>query len=374
MSNSHCVSDTDMGIWLQLRSVPALKFTELLSLLRQFDDSPEQLVRANTKELLACGLSEVQISALKTPQHGKLQVIKDWLSKSHNNRVLTLQDADYPKLLLQINSPPLLLYICGDISCIHDPQLAIVGSRKASAHGKKIAAELAGKLVVNRWTITSGMAMGIDRHAHQGALDQNGKTIAVLGTGINRIYPQRNQDIYDRIVNGGGCVVSEFDLNAPPKPFHFPRRNRLISGLSYGVLVVEADVKSGSLVTTKYALEQNKEIFAIPGSIYNPLSKGCHQLIKQGAKLVEQVSDINEEFAGLPLKAENLETKKPEKTPNQGLATDQLLASVGYETTPLDVVVQRSGLPVTVVLAKLLEYELRGLLVAVPGGYSRLGE
>ncbi|MBE1300359.1 MAG: DNA-protecting protein DprA [Alteromonadaceae bacterium] len=360
--------------WLQLRSVPALKFSELVTLLRRFGESSEHLIRANSQDLLRAGLSEVQISALKTPQAGKIESISNWLSKCENHRVLTLQDDDYPELLLQLSSPPLLLYCCGDVNCINKYQLAIVGSRKASAQGKKITADFAGKLAMSGWVITSGMAMGIDRYAHQGALQNNGQTVAVLGTGVNRIYPQRNQDIYDSIVEGGGCVISEFDLNTPPKPFHFPRRNRLISGLSQGVLVIEADVKSGSLVTTKYALEQNREIFAIPGSIYNPLSKGCHQLIKQGAKLVEQVSDINEEFAEFPLEAENLDTKNPEKNLKQGLATDQLLASVGYEATPLDVVVQRSGLPVKVVLAKLLEYELRGLLVAVPGGYSRLGE
>jgi DNA processing protein len=217
------------------------------------------------------------------------------------------------------------------------------------------------------------LAIGIDGLAHQGAILGSGLTIAVLGTGIDYTYPRRHVQLAQQILEMGGTLISEFAPYTPVRPENFPRRNRIISGLSLGTLVVEAAIKSGSLITARYAIEQDREVFAIPGNIHNPLSKGCHYLLKQGAKLVEDLGDINEEFQNLSIWKEHSSENKTQKNVNQGLATDLLLDSVDFEATPLDIVAERSGMPVSLVMSQLLEYELRGLVTAVQGGYLKLG-
>jgi DNA processing protein len=201
-----------------------------------------------------------------------------------------------------------------------------------------------------------------------------GKTIAVLGTGIDQIYPRRHYELAARIIENNGTIISEFAPETPVRPDNFPRRNRIISGLSVGTLIIEAAIKSGSLITARYALEQDREVFAVPGNINNPLSQGCHYLIKQGAKLVACVEDINDEFQNLKIWKESESAKKLQINATESLASDLLLDSVDFEVTPLDVVAERSGIPVAQVMSQLLEYELRGLVTAVSGGYLKLGE
>ena len=231
--------------------------------------------------------------------------------------------------------------------------------------------------MTQQFVVTSGLALGIDAHAHQGALQSGGHTIAVVATGLDMVYPARHKTLQKNILQSNGLIISEFAPGIPPKPGHFPKRNRIISGLSLGVLVIEASLKSGSLITARCALEQGREVFAVPSSIYNEQAKGCHWLIKQGAKLVEGIDDIVEELKDSSLNSLSLNIKQSksastEKNEKQGLCNDPILASVGYEITPVDRVVSRSKLPIDEVLTRLTVLELEGLVSAVPGGYLKL--
>ena len=221
--------------------------------------------------------------------------VLDWLQGNPSRRLLALGQADYPYLLAQISDPPLLLYLQGDAALLHRPQLAIVGARRPTAMGASDARAFAGALGELGWTITSGLAEGIDAAAHQGALQAGAATVAVLGTGPDRCYPARHKALQQQIADQG-LLVSEYPLGTPPRGPNFPRRNRIVSGLSVGLLVVEAALKSGSLISARLASEQGREVFAIPGSIHQAQNKGCHQLIKNGAKLTETVMDLHEEL------------------------------------------------------------------------------
>jgi len=252
----------------------------------------------------------------------------------------------------------------------------MVGSRNASIAGREIAHKFAEELA-SKFVVTSGLAIGIDAQAHLGALYAGGYTIAVVATGLDLTYPARHKKLQKDIIENNGLIISEFAPGVAPRAGHFPKRNRLISGLSLGVVVVEASLKSGSLITARCALEQDREVFAVPSSIYNVQAKGCHWLIKQGAKLVEETADIVEEFedistVGLHLSKNKVDDNVTEKSDKQGLCNDPMLASVGYEITPVDLVVSRSNLPVDVVLTRLTVLELSGLVSAVPGGYLKL--
>ena len=268
----------------------------------------------------------------------------------------------------------------GDSVILNRPQLAVVGSRNVSIHGRETAYKLARELSEQGIVVTSGLALGVDAYAHKGVIDNKCATIAVIATGIDLCYPTRHKHLVKDIIANGGVIVSEFLPNTPPKSGHFPKRNRIISGMSAGVLIIEAAMKSGSLITARCALEQNRDVFAVPGNINNPQVKGCHWLIKQGAKLVDEIADIMDEMRfdsknGLNLdikKSRNKEKEKEsKKSCDQDLFNDSLLASVGYEITPVDTVVSRSKLPTDVVLTRLTMLELKGLVSAVPGGYLK---
>lgn len=363
-----------LDLWLLLHCMPGLGVRKLQKLYAVAEYNLQNIPLLSGSQFKAAGLSFKHFSSIRNQYAKYLDEVKQWLAESATHFVLPLNHPDYPDQLREISAPPLLLFGIGDPAVLQEYQLAIVGSRRMTPAGSKIGRQLASDLIESGWHITSGLALGIDTQAHLGALDKSGITIAVMATGVDSIYPRRNQQLAMDIVTAGGCLVSEFPLRSQPKKEHFPRRNRIISGLSNGVLVVEAALKSGSLITARYALEQNREVFAVPGSVYNLSSQGCHYLIKQGAKLVEQVSDINEEFPNIRQTGVNPVTINCEKKCKLPLATEGLLASVGFEATPIDVVAQRSGLPVTAVMSELLEYELRGLVATVPGGYIRLGE
>lgn len=367
-------SDQSLSFWLSLQCVKGLGYRKLSLLAILCGHDFRRLEQCSAEDFRKVGLTITSLSQLKSQHQKYIDYCLSWLNQSSQHFILPINHPDYPAQLLEISHPPVLLYGIGDCKQLQMPQMAIVGSRNHSPAGGKFAFQMASDLVNYGWQVTSGLALGIDTQSHIGAIEGGGKTIAVMATGIDQVYPKRNKQLAQRIVDEGGCVLTEMMLGAGPKKEYFPRRNRIISGLSKGVLVVEAAIKSGSLITAKYALEQNREVFAVPGSVYNVNSSGCHQLIKQGAKLVEQVTDINEEFSNLTQITEKPEIKKPEKNQELLLATAKLLASVGFEATAIDVVAQRSGLPVTVVMSELLEYELRGLVASVPGGYIRLGE
>ena len=296
--------------------------------------------------------------------------------------VLTLDDARYPPLLQRLPGAPFLLFARGDVDALWTPQLAIVGSRQATAGGLATARDFAATFVHRGFAVVSGLAAGIDAAAHQGALDAGGTTIAVLGTGLDRIYPARNADLARAIVESG-VLVTEFPPRTPARKENFPRRNRIISGLSLGTLVVEASLGSGSLITARIAVEQGREVFAIPGSIHNPMAKGCHQLIRDGAKLVETAQEVIDELAPL-VREWGDSLQKLDSIPAAAQATalrtsgradpeyDALRQAMGHDPVALDALVKRTGLTVPVLSSMLLRMELEGEVVANPGGtYSR---
>ncbi|WP_019528651.1 DNA-processing protein DprA [Dasania marina] len=288
----------------------------------------------------------------------------------HNIGILSLNHPAYPALLKQTYDPPPLLYYRGNIDLLNSPQLAMVGSRRSSQQGNKNAHAFAKALAGAGFTVTSGMALGIDTASHQGAMAADGNTLAVLGTGIDIIYPRRNHELYQAIAEQG-LIISELPLGSAPLKGHFPRRNRIISGMSLGVLVVEASLKSGSLITAQCALEQGREVFAIPSSIHNIASHGCHTLIRQGAKLVETVEHVLEELTGwLPPVSE--QPQQQTLLPVISLQQQQLLEQLGYDPLPIDLLQQRLNIPITELMATLVQLELEGLVENVGGSYQRV--
>jgi DNA processing protein len=298
-----------------------------------------------------------------------------WAQQGSNHHILTLQNSYYPIALKNTVNPPPVLYVLGDISCLSRPQLAIVGSRQPSPIGAETAFSFAKQLTAVGLQITSGLAVGIDGASHRGALSEpNAKTIAVLANGVDTVYPQRHKDLAAQIV-AHGCLLSEFPIGTAALPGYFPRRNRIISGLSLGVLVVEATLHSGSLITARYAIEQGRDVFAIPGPIDSPKVKGCHHLIRQGAKLVETPQDVIEELAVLLNCGIRDKSFCGGRVPQSQVALSsqqqQLLDFIDYDSTCVDAMVARTGFATNIVAAVLLELELQGLITAVPGGYAR---
>ena len=280
--------------------------------------------------------------------------------------IVTLADAEYPKALLEIADPPCLLYVRGNPGLLEKRGLAVVGSRNATPQGVQTAENFAKALAGKGLAIISGLALGIDAAAHRGALAAGGETIAVIGTGADRLYPARNRELALAIAEHG-AIVSEFPLGTPAIAANFPRRNRIISGLSRGVLVVEAALESGSLITARLAAEQGREVFAIPGSIHSPVARGCHKLIKQGAKLVETALDILEEFGNYPEAADI--------GPSSLLAGEEnaVLGALGHDPCNLDDLAERTGLAADRLLTELLTLELAGQVATLPGNrYQRL--
>lgn len=298
----------------------------------------------------------------------KVQQALDWQQQDHQH-ILTLHCANYPRLLKEIADPPPVLYVRGAPEALALPQIAMVGSRNASPGGRTIAKRLAAELAGGGYSVCSGMALGIDTESHLGALDNQGISVAVLGCGVDQIYPRQNKKLASRLTEVG-AIVSEFPLGAAPESWHFPQRNRLISGLSHGVVVVEAALRSGSLITARFALEQGREVFAVPGSPHNPLAKGCHHLLKNGAKLVEQASDIVEELgAFISLQYTQIENSVL-KTNALNKDAKKLLQHIDYEATSIDHLICQTGMNAELIGSLLVELELQGLIISRLSGYS----
>jgi DNA processing protein len=367
--DGHGVTD-----WLILYHAPGLGAVTFLRLLDQFGDTRE-ILRASTTRLQSSGLSPETIACLRQPDRQQIDRDLAWLSQPRN-RLISCRDPAYPPLLLQIPDPPPLLYVHGNVNSLSSLQLAMVGSRNPTVSGRRTASEFAGCLAQAGLTITSGLALGIDTASHSGALEACKPTVAVMGTGLDRVYPAANRDLAHHIAEHG-ALVSEFPIGTPPRPENFPRRNRIISGLSLGTLVVEAATRSGSLISARCATEQGREVFAIPGSIHSPLSRGCHALIRQGAKLVESAQDILDELGPLAL-ATSMTTGagdagNTEYAPELTADYTQLLDLMGYSHTSVDWLVESSGLTPAVVSSMLLQLELKGFIASGPGGlYNRL--
>jgi DNA processing protein len=329
----------------------------------------KNLFNASVADWQTAGLTCNEITALQNPAWRAVEKDFAWLQKS-NHQIITQADAAYPMLLKELNDAPLLLFVQGAPETLAQPQLAIVGSRNPTATGRETAQQFAACLAQAGLTITSGLALGIDAASHQGALTAAAKTIAVTGCGLNYIYPNSHRALAEKII-ASGAIVSEFPPDTPPTAKNFPRRNRIISGLSLGVLVVEAALKSGSLITARLAAEQNREVFAIPGSIHNPLARGCHLLIQQGAKLVEKAEDILIELGALyTASTSNLEQKISKNGVNLDQLQTSVLSQIGYEATSLDTIIMRSGLTASEVSSMLLVLELHDYVQTVSGGYT----
>ncbi len=361
--------NAESELWLRLEAVPGLGPEAVSRLLGAFDSVTT--ICAASQSTLASLIGPARAAALRSAEaDAAVRSGLDWLS-AEDAHLVAITDTAYPETLRAVPGAPPWLYVKGHLTALSQPMLAIVGSRNASVQGRRDAEAFAESLAASGLTIVSGLAEGIDTAAHRGGLTGNGSGIAVVGTGLDRVYPARNRALAHELALGG-ALVSEFPVGTPPRPGHFPRRNRIISGLSLGVLVVEAALESGSLITARLAGEQGREVFALPGSIHNPLARGCHRLIRDGAKLVESANDILEELhLPLPRPATN-EIADPLDNPNTAPASD-LLSLLDNGPLGLDQLKERSGLTVDSLSAMLLTHELEGRVASLPGGlFQRL--
>ncbi len=362
--------------WLALVRAPGVGGATARRLIEQ-GIAPDTLPRRSDRQLEALGIPGGARQYLRSGHWPEVDADLAWLGSQPDRHLVALTDARYPRLLAEIPDPPPALFVQGDCSLLADPQIAIVGSRNPTAGGRDNAQEFAGALARTGLIVTSGLAAGIDAAAHCGALEAGGPSIAVLGTGPDRVYPASNLELARRIAHQG-ALVSELPPGTGVKAGHFPRRNRLISGLCLGTLVVEATLRSGSLITARLALEQGREVFAVPGSIHNPLARGCHRLIREGAKLVETAQDVLAELASL-IEILQIPTDRPDpghRIPaTEALDPDyqRLLESIGFDPVGVDVLVTRTGLSAEALASMLLLLELQGHVSSSPGGrYSRV--
>jgi DNA processing protein len=350
--------------WLRLEQAAGVGRRSVHALLAVFG-TPGAILRAGP-QALGAHVTPAQARAICAPVTPALAALIDatlaWLAVP-DHYLVTCHDPRYPPALAEIPDPPLLLYVSGRVDLLARPLVAVVGSRNASVQGRVDAESFAAALSGAGLCVVSGLALGIDTAAHEGALRGAGLTIAVVGTGLDRVYPARNRALAHRIA-AQGCIVSEYPLGMPPLAANFPRRNRIISGLAAGVLVIEAAAQSGSLITAQLAAEQGREVFALPGSIHSALTKGCHRLIREGAQLVETVDDVLmamriSPLAGLP----QVDAAAPASEDDA-----ILLDALGHEPVALDELLARLALDPGMLGARLLELELAGLVTRLPGG------
>lgn len=354
-------------LWLRLSMVPgfgwhlAKKINQILPLQNLFDLSIKELQ-------LYLPLKKEKLELIRSlPKHKIEQEIKH--CEKNNIHLIPIESSSYPSLLKEISSPPLILYIKGKINLLNTLSIGIVGARNPTVYGQENAYRFSRDLAVTNLTIISGLAIGIDTLAHQGALASSGNTIAVLGCGFSQIYPKQNLRLSEKICEKGS-IITEFPFLSPPLPQHFPRRNRIIAGLSAGILVIEAAIKSGSLITAKYALQENREIFAIPGNINNNLSRGVNQLIKQGAKLIENIDDILSELSHYYTQGSI--NFSPSSVNGLADKPQSVYDAISYTTTEVDVIVKRTGLNASLILSILTHLELDGYISKAQGGYLKI--
>ncbi len=351
----------ELAAWLRLMALPQVGRDTARRLLAAFG-SPQGVFAAPlvARREVAPGASFDLDAAGAQALADRTEAAWRWLAEGDGRAVLTLGDAPYPPLLLEAADPPLLLFAHGRVELLAAVSVAVVGSRNPTPQGLENARAFAAHLSRAGLTVVSGLALGIDGAAHEGGLDGTGSTVAVVGTGLDRVYPKRHLDLARRIA-AHGLVVGEYPPGTPPLPAHFPQRNRIIAGLARGTLVVEAALQSGSLITARLAAEAGREVFAIPGSIHAPQSRGCHALIRQGAKLVERADDILEEL--------RLDTVAPPAAAADEPAgrADPLLDALGWDPVTLDALVARTGIPAATLSARLLEFELEGRVARLPG-------
>lgn len=382
--------DAELDAWLRLLLTPYVGSVAAISLLKYFG-LPSDVFSQSPDRLKSCpGLQKRQVeSLLKQPVNfsEKVENTRVWLraecDESRTRHVITMADAMYPQFLLHMADPPILLFALGYASALQKivnnlnrgKAIAVVGSRRATPQGMENAHAFSKSLAMHGLTVVSGLALGVDAAAHTGALD-GGKntTVAVVGTGLDRVYPAKNRDLAHRIVDEGGVIFSEFPLGTPPTAANFPKRNRLLSGMTAGTAVIEAGMKSGSLITARLAAEMGKEVFAVPGSIHSPQSKGCHYLIKQGAKLVESTEDILSELQTVADErlggtVEEPSGKTAEITGDTVVGESSLLGIMGFEAIHIDTLLESAGMDMNRLQAELLNLELENRVKRLPGGW-----
>ena len=363
---------TEQEAWLLLNKTPGLGSTRINLLLNHFGDVSSIIKTKSFPENLKIPSKSREFLNL----NNSIDAIKNDLKllEHEQNHLLTVNSDLYPPLLKQISSPPPILFVKGNVSNLLMPQIAVVGSRNATSTGKQNCQAFCSHLANSGITITSGLALGIDGEAHQAALNAQGSTLAVMATGLDSVYPSKHRQLAHDIVNQGGALVTEFSSGTKPNSFNFPQRNRLICGLSMGTLVVEAGLKSGSLISARLTMECNRPVLAIPGSIHNPLAKGCHQLIKQGAKLVESAQDILEEMTPMAHSlSQNLQSKLESLDQNIDLSNlspieIKVYNSLKYDPLHVDEISQTCNLSSAELSPVLLNLELEGLVNQVSGG------
>ena len=358
--------------WLALAHAPGLHAGQLQHWLAQ-GRSPCELPQQSAATLGALGLGRATIAALSRPDFAAIDVDLAWLAGDAQRTLVRWGSPDYPPLLARIPDPPLVLYVEGAVDALSLPQLAIVGSRNPTPPGRDTAQQFARRLAQAGFTITSGLALGIDAAAHRGALAADGRTVAVVGRGLDAVYPPENGTLAREIVARGGACVTDLPIGTPPRKQNFPRRNRILSGLAVGTLVVEAALRSGSLITARLAGDHGREVFAIPGSIHNPMVRGCHRLLRQGAHLVESVDDIFAEIDAIVADFRQITQEKddnPQTSPRSPLDNEYeiLLDALGFEAAGMDTLVARTGLKAGAIASMLLILELEGRIQQHPGG------
>ncbi len=355
--------------WLALTLLDGVGPRFIQRLLQEFS-SPRHFLSADTAALRALGIAPRILDSLAALRRrdpallARIEQVLEWQTQP-GQQILYRDEPDYPDALRQLTDPPTLLFVRGDPAALHDPQIAMVGTRHPSPLGAETAHAFAREFTRSGLNVTSGMALGIDGACHRGALAGGGQTVAVWGTGLDRCYPARHRKLAEQIVEQGGVLVSEMWPEVGPQPGQFPRRNRIISGLSLGTLVVEASLNSGSLITARLALEQNREVFAMPGSIHNVQARGCHRLLREGACLVESVQDVLDVLQ-LPLRTALQSNTEPTVEP-----ATPLWRWLGFEPVSPDWLARHSGMSISEVMQALLELELDGLVLNSVQGFCR---
>lgn len=358
--------------WLVILNAPSLGGASLIKLIEDLGGA-SAVAAASGRELSRCGLSDEAVAAITKPDEARIESDLQWLSQP-NRHLLCWDDDAYPVLLQRIDNPPAALFVEGDPGCLWQPQIAVIGSRNPTAGGLDHARDFATTLARQGMTITSGLASGIDSAAHKAALDAGALTIAVNGTGLDQVYPSSSRAIAGRI-RRQGAMISELPLGSPPKRQHFPSRNRIISGLSLAVLVIEAGLNSGTLITARKAAEQGRDVFALPGSLNNPMAKGCHRLIREGARLVETTSDIMQELGPVAAELQMAirqrldlpdDTAKKASGVKDSMLDDadyrRIWEALGYDPRPVDTIIDQTGLGAREVSSMLLIMELKGMV------------
>ena len=376
---------------LKLLQVPQIGAQRIARLMNEVDFA--EFCQFDKTQLRQIGWNEKQIQRWLQPDMRWIEAALNWQEAHPKHHILTLFDDSYPFLLRQINTAPPVLFVKGLVESLSLPQIAIVGSRDYSHYGEYWAGTFTAELVKNGLAVTSGLAIGIDGFCHQRAVAENGVTIAVLGSGLNQVYPARHKKLAEQIIDCGGALVSEFFPNQPPVAENFPRRNRIISGLSLGTLVVEATINSGSLITARYALEQGREVFALPNTAQNPYSAGCHKLIREGALLTESIEDIlqavqyqlqpfpsvqptlferEQAVDFLPKSAKSVIPPIAKNLPEMTACQQQIFQQIGLEPIAIDDIAKACNLEVSILLVEMLNLELLGVVKSVTGGYVRV--